>query len=78
MDKLDYRKQYNELYAPSKKEISIVKVPAFNFLMIDGTGDPNTSPRMQAAFWYNRCHAARGACATKAGTVPRLRITKEA
>lgn len=50
MEKLDFKKQYKELYAPSKKEISIVKVPAFNFLMIDGTGDPNTSPRMQVAF----------------------------
>ena len=50
MEKLDFKKQYKELYAPSKKEVSIVTVPAFNFLMIDGTGDPNTSPRMQAAF----------------------------
>jgi len=50
VEKLDFKKQYKELYAPSKKEVSIVTVPAFNFLMIDGTGDPNTSPRMQAAF----------------------------
>ena len=28
----------------------MVKVPAFNFLMMDGTGDPNNNPRMQVAF----------------------------
>ena len=50
MEKLDFKKQYKELYGPSKKDVSIVTVPAFNFLMIDGTGDPNTNPRMQVAF----------------------------
>jgi hypothetical protein len=50
LDKLDFKKRYNELYSPSKKDVSIVTVPAFNFLMIDGTGDPNDNPRMQAAF----------------------------
>ncbi len=50
MEKLDFRKKHKELYNPSKKEVSIVTVPAFNFLMIDGAGDPNTSPRMQVAF----------------------------
>jgi len=49
-DKLDLKKKYKELYNPSKKEISLVTVPAFNFLMIDGEGDPNDNPRMQAAF----------------------------
>jgi hypothetical protein len=50
MDKLDYRKKYKELYNPSSKAVSMVTVPAFNFLMMDGTGDPNNNPRMQAAF----------------------------
>lgn len=50
VEKLDIKKKYRELYNPSKKEVSIVTVPAFNFLMIDGTGDPNNNPRMQEAF----------------------------
>jgi hypothetical protein len=47
-DKLDLKKKYKELYDPSKKEISLVTVPAFNFLMIDGEGNPNTSKDFQA------------------------------
>jgi hypothetical protein len=50
VEKLDLKGKYKELYNPSKKEVSIVNVPAFNFLMIDGTGDPNNNPRMQVAF----------------------------
>jgi len=42
-NKIDFKKELNELYAPSSKEISVVKVPKLNFLSIDGKGDPNTS-----------------------------------
>lgn len=42
MDKIDYKKELKELYNP-KKENTIVKVPAMNFLMVDGKGDPNNS-----------------------------------
>ena len=31
------------LYMPSSKEVSFVDVPAFNYLMVDGQGDPNTA-----------------------------------
>ncbi len=41
--KLDYKKEFKYLYNPSPKSIVIVDVPAMNFLMIDGQGDPNTS-----------------------------------
>jgi hypothetical protein len=41
--KVDLKKEFKELYVPSSKEVSIVKVPKMNFLMIDGIGDPNTS-----------------------------------
>lgn len=44
MDKFDVKKNLKELYQPSQKEFSIVQVPAMNFLMIDGHGNPNTSP----------------------------------
>ena len=43
MEKIDLKKQYPQLYKPSAKSVSLVDVPAFNFLMIDGQGDPNTS-----------------------------------
>lgn len=40
MDKIDYRKMNKELYAP-KTEPSLIKVPAMNFIMVDGHGNPN-------------------------------------
>ncbi len=40
---LDLRKQFKSLYHPSAKEVAIVDVPAMQFLMVDGTGDPNTA-----------------------------------
>lgn len=44
-EKIDLRKQYRDLYNPSKKEFSFIQVPPLQYLMIDGSGDPNTSPR---------------------------------
>ena len=49
MPKIDLRKQLKQLYQPSAKEVSMVDVPPMNFLMIDGTGNPNTSQAYQAA-----------------------------
>jgi len=43
MAKLDLKKEYRQLYSPSAKECSIVDVPEMQFLMIDGSGDPNTA-----------------------------------
>ena len=43
MKKIDLKKTLKHLYQPSAKEVVEVDVPAFNFLMIDGRGDPNTS-----------------------------------
>ncbi|MFI5284309.1 MAG: GyrI-like domain-containing protein [Candidatus Dormibacterales bacterium] len=37
------------LYAASTKQPSILDVPELKFLMVDGGGDPNTSPEFQAA-----------------------------
>lgn len=47
--KIDFKKELKELYAPSAKEISVVKVPRLNFLSIDGKGNPNTSQEYQEA-----------------------------
>lgn len=41
--KIDLKKEMKSLYRPSEKEVVEVVVPEFNFLMIDGEGDPNTS-----------------------------------
>lgn len=43
MKKLDLRKELKQLDQPSAKEVLLVGVPAFRFLMVDGEGDPNTS-----------------------------------
>ena len=43
MSKIDLKKELKHLYQPSAKDFAIVEVPAMNFLMIDGQGDPNTA-----------------------------------
>ncbi|WP_138268999.1 GyrI-like domain-containing protein [Anaerofustis stercorihominis] len=40
--KLDYKKEYKDLYMP-KKTPSIIEVPKMNFIMVKGKGNPNTS-----------------------------------
>jgi len=49
MEKLDLRKQLAPLYKASAKQPALVEVPAMNFLMVDGRGDPNTAPEFQQA-----------------------------
>jgi hypothetical protein len=49
MPKIDLRKQLKHLYNPPKNKFTAVDVPAMNFLMIDGKGDPNTSKAFQVA-----------------------------
>ena len=43
MEKVDFKKKLKHLYKPTTKKVEIVEVPQMNFLMVDGTGDPNTS-----------------------------------
>ena len=49
MEKIDLKKELKNLYQPSTKEVVQVEIPTFNFLMIDGEGDPNTSPEYAEA-----------------------------
>jgi hypothetical protein len=49
MAKVDLRKDLKLLYNPSAKAVALVDVPPMNFLMLDGSGDPNTSPDYVAA-----------------------------
>jgi hypothetical protein len=44
MKKVDLKKDLNQLYQASPKEVTEVDVPTFKFLMVDGEGDPNCSP----------------------------------
>lgn len=43
MEKLDFKKELAELYNPKNSDWEVVDVPATNFLMVDGNGDPNTA-----------------------------------
>ncbi|WP_088228922.1 GyrI-like domain-containing protein [Desulfosporosinus sp. FKB] len=47
-DKFDYKKEYKDLYMPKQKPV-LIDVPAMNFIMVDGAGDPNTSEEYQDA-----------------------------
>ncbi|MGE5386862.1 MAG: GyrI-like domain-containing protein [Betaproteobacteria bacterium] len=61
MAKTDPRKELKHLYRPSAKEVVEVEVPPFDFLMIDGEGDPNTSPAYAEAIeaLYSVSYAAK-------------------
>jgi hypothetical protein len=48
LNKVDLKKELKNLYNPSAKEVSVVDVPAMNFLVVDGEGAP-TSPQYSAA-----------------------------
>ncbi len=50
MEKIDLKIDMKHLYRASAKAVVRVDVPALNFLMIDGVGDPNTSPAYAQAF----------------------------
>jgi hypothetical protein len=46
--KIDFKHELIEFYGPRSEPV-IVNVPDLNFLMIDGTGDPNTSSEFSHA-----------------------------
>jgi hypothetical protein len=43
VEKVDFKKELAQLYAPKNKDWELVEVPVMNFLMVDGQGDPNTA-----------------------------------
>lgn len=49
VEKIDFKKSMAQFYLPSAKEFTLIDVPPMNFLMIDGRGNPNTSPEYQEA-----------------------------
>lgn len=44
MARIDVRRELKHLYAPSAKAVVEVDVPRLRFLMVDGQGDPDTTP----------------------------------
>lgn len=59
MDKLDYKKDFKELYLP-KNSPSIIEVPTMKFVVIDGQGDPNGDEFAQAtAALYSFSYAVK-------------------
>lgn len=49
MTKIDFKKEWKQLYSPAKGDFQIVEVPDLHFLKIDGRGDPNTAAEYQEA-----------------------------
>lgn len=47
--KKDFKKEFSTCYQQKKGQISIVEVPEFQYLMIDGQGDPNASQAFKEA-----------------------------
>ncbi|WP_167958265.1 GyrI-like domain-containing protein [Anaerosporobacter faecicola] len=46
--KMDYKKEYKDLYLPKTKPM-IIQVPPIKYLMVDGKGNPNTSEEYKQA-----------------------------
>ncbi|MBT8210156.1 MAG: GyrI-like domain-containing protein, partial [Eudoraea sp.] len=49
MEKRDLKKELKPLYNPRASKVVTVEVPEFNFLKVDGKGDPNTSKTYKEA-----------------------------
>lgn len=49
MRKVDYKKDYKDLYLP-KAIPTIIDVPSMNFIMVDGKGDPKDKEYQDAVF----------------------------
>ena len=49
MAKVDFKKEWKDLYRPSQKDFQIVDVPEMTFLKVEGRGDPNLAPEYNAA-----------------------------
>ncbi|MGD2253205.1 MAG: GyrI-like domain-containing protein [Anaerolineales bacterium] len=50
MEKLDLKKKFKNLYLPSAKEVVVVDVPEFQFVMIDGDIEAGESPSTSQSY----------------------------
>jgi hypothetical protein len=48
MAKLDFKKEYKQLYSPASHSVSVVDVPALNYIMVDGQGTPDGKEAQEA------------------------------
>lgn len=46
-EKIDFKKDFKELYKAPVKGFAFVNAPSWLYIMIDGAGDPNTVPQFQ-------------------------------
>lgn len=67
----DLKKDRKDLYAPRQHVFSLVDVPDQSFLMVDGHGDPNTSPAYRKAVeaLYTLSYAVRAEAKNRLGRV---------
>jgi hypothetical protein len=49
MEKVDFKVLYKDLYQPRRGVFSEVRIPKLTYLMVDGTGDPESSEEYHAA-----------------------------
>jgi len=49
MAKVDHKKELSQFYKASSKRVTEVTVPTMAYLMMDGHGDPNTTPAYEEA-----------------------------
>jgi Uncharacterized conserved protein len=49
MGKIDFKKELGGLYNTSNKAVTLIDVPDMNFLMVDGSGNPNTAQEYKDA-----------------------------
>jgi DNA-binding PadR family transcriptional regulator len=49
MEKIDFRKTMKKLYGPPAGRFEVIDVPAMNFFMVDGHGDPNKATAYKEA-----------------------------
>lgn len=77
MKQLDLKRQLKHLYGPSIRSVVEVDVPPMNFLMVDGAGDPNTSPEygdaveaLFAASYATKFAVKKGPLAIDYGVMP--------
>ena len=52
MEKLDLKKQYAHLYKPRHNRVTVVDVPAFKFVLLDGAIEAGQSPGTSPAFQH--------------------------
>ncbi|KMT23374.1 GyrI-like domain-containing protein [Clostridium cylindrosporum] len=65
MNKIDYKKDYKDLYIP-KKRPTIIRVPSVNFVILDGEGNPNNEEfAHKVAALYSLSYAVKMSYKTK-------------